>query len=336
MTDRVRFGVVGAGTMGAVYARAIANSPLKYRAQLSAICDTDAARGAELAAELGTTSFTSVSEMLAGAALDAVYLAVPDAFHRDPALACIRAGVPTLLEKPLATSVADARAIRAAAAAAAVLVEVNFSNRWNPPFVIARRAIQDGAIGEVTGINARLSNVHGIPESMPWASATTTGWFLLSHVVDLAFWLGGSPARSVYARGRKGALRERGIDTFDLIHALVGYENGASGVYEAAWHLPNGMPSPVDFKFQLIGTAGMFAIDTTGQTILIAGEDRIATPSVLDWTQARLHAFLDKVEAGIVDDELLAAGLENTQLLVALHQSITEDRPVEITAEDLL
>jgi predicted dehydrogenase len=319
--------------MGAVYARAVANGALRHRARLSAVCDTDAARGAALAAELGAESFTSVDEMLAAGELDAVYLAVPDAFHRDPALACIAAGVPTLLEKPLATSVEDALAIHAAAAAASALVDVNFSNRWNPPFVLAREAIRGGEIGDVIGINARLSNAHRIPESMPWASTTTTGWFLLSHVVDLAFWLGGSPARSVYARGRKGALLERGIDTYDLIHALVGYENGASGVYEAAWRLPNGLPSPVDLKFQLIGTKGMFAIDTTGQTILIAGDDLVVTPGVLDWTEARLHAFLDKVESGVVDDELLTAGLENTRLLVALHRSIAEGHPVEIAAE---
>lgn len=330
MADRLRLGIVGAGIMGAKYARTAAHGTSRYRAEVVAVCDRDVSRSAALALEVGARSYAELDAMLAEGGLDAVYLAVPDAVHKGPALACIAAGLPLLVEKPLATSVADAEEIVKAARAAGTLVEVNFANRWNPTFIQARRVVDAGQIGDLVGVNARLSNAHKVPESMPWAGSTSTGWFLLSHVLDITYWLSGQHARSVYARGVKGTLEAKGIDTFDLIHCLVTYSAGASGLYEAAWILPNGLPSPVDFKYQVIGTRGMVAIDTSNQMIVIADDQQTRQPGVLDWADTRLHSFLDKVETRTVDEELLLAGLENSRLLVALHESIASGTVVEL------
>lgn len=330
MSDRNRIGVVGAGVMGARYARVIAESSVKYRAEVAAICDRDEARAHALAADVGAASYVDIADMLSSEKLDAVYLAVPDALHKAPALQCIAAGVAVLIEKPLATTTADAIEIVRAAQASAKLVQVNFTNRWNPPFAAARAAIERGEIGDVIGINARLSNVKRIPKSMPWASQTTSGWFLLSHVFDVAGWLADTHASSVFAGGPRGVLESMGIDTYDILHAMVTYTSGASGIYEAAWTLPDGMPTAADFKLQLIGSRGMIGIDTSNQMIVVSDEQQTRHPGVLDWAANRFHSFLDDLEAGRDDEHLLLAGLENTQLLVAMHESAASGLPVQL------
>ena len=330
MGKRLRMGIVGAGVMGSKYARTATNQSSRFRCEVAAICDADQARADVLATEVGSTRYTDLQEMLNQQDLDLVYLAVPDTVHKTPAIQCIEAGVAVLIEKPLATSVEESVQIVQAARTHHVLVEVNFSNRWNPTFVTAKRAIDAGDIGDLIGINARLSNAHKVPESMPWASSTTTGWFLLSHVFDIGHWLSGKHAEAIYARGVRGSLEAQGIDTFDIIHCIVSYVGGASGAYEAAWMLPNGLPSPVDFKFQAIGTRGMIAIDTSNQMIMIADDHQIRHPGVLDWADLRLQSFLDKIEKGMVDEDLLLAGVENTSMLTALHESLSTGSPVTV------
>jgi predicted dehydrogenase len=259
---------------------------------------------------------------------------VPDHLHREPFLEVVAARVPVLVEKPLATTVEDADALRAAARAAGVRAEVNFSNRWNPAFQRVAEAIERGSLGELIGANARLSNVIDYPlEHLSWASRTTSGWFLLSHVFDLVHWLTGAHAVEVTATGRSGRLAAAGIDAPDLIHSLIRYDTELSGIYESAWVLPRSLPSPVDFKLELVGTEGAAYVDTHEQTVRIASAHALAYPGTLDWTQARFSAFLDSLEEqpgwtdGMLDD-----GVENVATLVALHTALKRREPVRVGA----
>jgi predicted dehydrogenase len=323
--------------MGTLYARTIVEGDLRWRAEVVAVCDRDAARAADLASRCGAPSFDTVSVMLESTALDMVYLAVPDHLHRDPFLACMAAGVPCLVEKPLATTMPDALAMQAAAREAGVLAEVNFSNRANPVFVRMREAVAAGDIGEVVGVNARLSNIVAYPTAMlPWASSTTCGWFLLSHVFDLAGWLTGSQAVDVHANAVKGRLVAEGVDTFDIIQALVRYERGFAGLYESAWVLPDSLPSPVDFKFQIVGSHGALYADTQDQMVHVATASAYTYPSTLNWTPAQLSGFLDRLAAPPAPGDPLVDGLNNTALLLALHKAIEQDGPVRVTDVDTI
>lgn len=331
---RTRLGIVGAGVMGAACARTVSGGELRWRVDVAAVCDQDLARAQQLAGDCGGEAYGDVGQMLDAAALDAVYLAVPDHLHRDPYLACMERGVPCLVEKPLATNLADARTMRDAARAAGVVTEVNFSNRFNPAFVRMREAITSGTVGDVVGVNARLSNILDYPlRHLRWAGRTTCGWFLLSHVLDLARWLTGAHAVDVTAHGVRGRLRAEGVDTYDVIQALVRYDRGFGGLYESAWVLPSSLPSLVDFKFELLGSDGALYVDTQDQMVHVATADTVTYPGTLDWTQARLSAFFDRVDAGAVDDDVLADGVENTASLVALHEALTGTQPVAVPGD---
>jgi predicted dehydrogenase len=335
MNDRTSLGIaiIGAGVMGEVYARAVVGGNLRFRAHLVGVCDIDPEAARRLAAETQTRAFTDVGEMLETAGPDMAYVAVPDHLHRQPFLDCVERGVACLVEKPLATTIEDALAMRDAAAKAHVLAEVNFSNRWNPVFRRVREAIAAGDVGDVVGVNARLSNVLDYPvRHLRWASHTTGGWFLLSHVFDLTQWLTGARATQVTASGVRRKLASVGVDTYDIIQSLVRYDAGWSGIYETAWVLPNSLPSMVDFKFEVVGTDGAIYVDQQDQMVHVAGTSAVKYPDVLDWDEARLSSFLDLLANGGRPTDLLDAGVDNTVLLVALHRAIAEERPVDVSA----
>lgn len=331
MDTRLKIAIIGAGVMGRAYTDAIWGSDLRWRAQVCGVCDPDQPRAAELAAACGAQAFTEVSPMLESLAPDAAYIAVPDHLHAEPFLSCMRHRVPCLVEKPLATTWPDAIRMDAAAREAGVIAQVNFANRFNPVFARMREAVSAGDIGEVIGVNARLSNTIDYPTRMlRWASRTSCGWFLLSHVFDLAEWLSGARAAQISATGVKGRLAAQGIDTYDLIHALVRYDRELSGLYESAWVLPSSLPSPVDFKFEVVGSHGALYADTQDQMVHLATSQRHVYPGTLDWTQRRLSAFLNQVQEGAYVSDQLDDGLRNTALLLALHQAIDRSAPVRV------
>ncbi|WP_275263115.1 Gfo/Idh/MocA family protein [Segeticoccus rhizosphaerae] len=332
---RTRVGVIGAGVMGTAYASAMTSGTLAWRCELVGIADTNPDAAHNLAGRVGCAAYNSPDDLLSQAHPDAVYIAVPDRLHLAPFLTAAHHGVAILVEKPLATTLEDALAMQEAARAAHVVARVNFSNRFNPPFVRAREAIDRGDLGEVIGVSARLSNVIDYPtKHLRWADRTTCGWFLLSHLFDLVRWLAGAEADRVTAAGVKRRLASMGLDTYDLIHALVEYEGGLSGAYESAWVLPPSLPSLVDCNVQIVGTDGRALIDTHSQTVHIATQQHLSYPATLDWTDASITSFLDAADLGVpVPPEQLADGVENTRLLVALHQSLETGAPVPVVRE---
>jgi predicted dehydrogenase len=326
-----RVGIIGAGTMGRAYAQTLRNTDLRYRAEVVAICDQDLSRAQDLAGS-SAKAYDDVARCLAEAELDWVYQATPDHAHREPFLACMAAGVPTLVEKPLATNLEDAIAMAEAADAAQVWAEVNFSNRVNPAFVAAKAAIDQGQVGRPQGIYARLSNVFTYPKNnLTWAANSSVAWFLIAHTGDLAAWLTGWQATSVLAHGSKGRLSSLGVDTWDLIQALVTYADGTAAVFEASWVLPESMPTIVDFEFLVHGDAGQIAVDTTRQNITVAGSNKLSYPGTMGWTQRQISGCLDRsiepVKAGG-----LGSGVANTALLVALHNSLRSGQPEPVRA----
>lgn len=318
----MRFGIVGVGTMGGRYAERIAAGEFGDL-ELAGVADLDFTRATDVAAPLATEAYPTIEALIAATAPDALYIATPDGAHLGPALAAAEAGVPFLLEKPLATTVEEAESIAAAVESADIVAEVNYSNRWSPPFVAAKQAIDRGDLGNFVTLFTRLNNSIGSPsERLGWAGNTTSGWFLLSHTVDLAHWLHGRRAISVYASGTRGILEARGIPTYDSIHAIVRYEDGTDGSYESVWVLPDGMPSPVEFTFRYVGSEGAATIDTHEQNISIATNARLDYPGTLNWAPQRMADFVAAVRGEREPAVPIHDAIETTRVLVALHRSL--------------
>jgi predicted dehydrogenase len=340
--ELVGFGVIGTGIVGgAWHAHVYARHP---RARLVAVCDLDERRAAEVArANGGATVYTDYRELLARPDIAAVSVATPDFAHHQIAVAAAEAGKHILVEKPLATTVAEAEAIVGAARQAGVKLMVDFHNRVNPPFVEAHRSIHTGEIGRPAYLYARLSNTTFVPTRMlSWAGRTSALWFLASHTVDLAHWLLDDEPRRVYAVSRSGVLRELGVDVPDFHTALVEFSGGAVVNLESAWILPQSAPNLFDFKVEVLGSAGAITVNASDHRVIETfSAEGSRLPDVLGLPHSespRLHGFVLEAVARFVDavandGPLLATGedgLRVTRVLTAIAESAASGHPVDL------
>jgi predicted dehydrogenase len=140
----LRVAVIGVGHLGRHHARILAALP---GVELVAVVDTNAARGAEIAARVGTQALTDAG-LLRGR-VDAVTVAVPTERHHDVAMPLLSLGVPVLVEKPMARTLAEADAMIAAAHNAGAALAVGHTERFNPAVQAAAGLLVDPRFIEV-------------------------------------------------------------------------------------------------------------------------------------------------------------------------------------------
>jgi predicted dehydrogenase len=209
--------------------------------------------------------------------VDAAIIATPDFAHHDPVVALAEAGKHLLIEKPLAMTIPEAHAMRDAVQRGGGTAMVGFENRWNPHILTTKRTIDAGAIGRPITATATLSNTYFVPEQMlSWAARSSPAWFLMPHTVDMLTWFSGSgrSVRTVSAIASRGILAARGIDTEDVIHALLTWDDGTTAALTSAWVLPDGEDAIVDFHYQVIGTEGAIVGDPIRQGLNVTTDRR--------------------------------------------------------------
>ena len=145
-----RIAVVGVGMIGRQHARAILSAD---NASLAALVDANP-QIASLASELGTAYFSSLDELLSANVADGSIVSTPNEYHVEQAMACIAAGLPVLVEKPLAVDLAGARQITEASEASGVPVLTGHHRRHNPLVQNATRMISEGRLGQITAVQA--------------------------------------------------------------------------------------------------------------------------------------------------------------------------------------
>ncbi len=271
MSKKVKVGVIGVGTHGENHLKSYAACA---DAELVAICDTNEELLAQRAQQYCVPqTFTSYSQMLQEADIEAVSLVLPDHLHREVAEAAFAAGKHVLLEKPMATSVPDAEAICQAWRRAGTKLMVNWSNRWMPGFAQTKAALDAGELGEPLYIYARLNNTIYVPTKMlAWAGNTKLPFWIMNHRLDIARWYAGCEAKRVTAVCRSRVLSEMGIDTPDFYQATVEFESGLVGNFESCWIMPNSLPWVVDSKFELICTHGYANVDSIQPSYIVASQ----------------------------------------------------------------
>jgi predicted dehydrogenase len=279
-------------------------------------------------------------EMYRNADLDAVLITLPDFVHRDPVIKAAEAGLHILIEKPFAMNMADADAMVEAIEKARVKCMVEFFNRWSPPFAKAKSTVDHGDLGEIVSISADLNDAIWVPtEMLSWSARTSPAWFLMSHTADLVSWITGKKPAAVQARGVKKLLVQRGIDTYDLIEALVEYEDGSLGRFSNCWVLPNGMPILYELKMRIVGSEAAIDIDTSDQEVHLITQERLTHP-VTAWGEimgrylGHPYSMLDAFIENIVEDTTPQIGpldgWENTLFLTAVHESLETGQEVKI------
>lgn len=224
MSAPVALAVVGAGLIGRKHAALIAADA---GAHLAAIVDP-APAGRSLAANLGARWFPSVTEMIAQAKPEGVIVATPNQLHVAHGLEAIAAGLPVLVEKPLADSVAEGLKLVEAAEAAGLPLLTGHHRRYNPMITKAMEIIASGRLGKLVTLHGSFWLMK--PDSYfepAWRRAKGAGPILLNliHDVDLFRALCGEIV-SVQAMA-SNALRRHEVEETAVI--LLRFANGALG-----------------------------------------------------------------------------------------------------------
>ncbi len=202
----LRIAVIGVGYLGRQHARILSSLP---HAELVAVVDTNRARAEEIAAAHGTRAFSDYREVVGQ--VDAVTIAVPTRLHHQIAVACLSAGIPVLVEKPMARSPAEAEAMIAAARQADVALAVGHTERFNPAVVAARPLLTA----------PRFIEVHRLGTFPERSLDIDVVFDLMIHDLDVVLSLVKSEAESMEAVGVP-VLTGR----VDIANARVRFANG--------------------------------------------------------------------------------------------------------------
>lgn len=334
----LKYGVIGAGVQGENHIQCVA---MANNATLLAIADVNTSRARDMAEKYGAREvFADYHDLLALDEIEAVSVALPDHLHREACEAAFAAGKHVLVEKPMATSVADAEAIVAAQEASGKTLMVAWTNRWMHSFAQTKEALESGDLGEPLYVYARLNNTIFVPTQMlSWAADTRLPFWLICHRYDIARWYFKSEARRVYAVCRSVKLRSLGIDTPDFYQATVEFENGCVGNFESCWIMPESMPSVVDSKFELICTDGYVNIDASLPDYVYANNEKQSNRGILygqvmgepvGFVNQGIKHFINSVLLG--REPLITGydGLMITKALAAMVESAETGEPVEL------
>ena len=202
----LRIAVIGVGYLGRHHARILADLP---GAELTAVVDTNRGRAEEIAAATGGRAFGDYREVVS--LVNAVTLAVPTEQHAAIAVPLLSAGLPVLVEKPIARSLAEADAMIAAAANAGVPLAVGHTERYNPAVERARSVLAD----------PRFIEVHRLGTFPERSLDIDVVFDLMIHDLDVLLSLVPSPVDSIEAVGVP-VLTPR----VDIANARLRFANG--------------------------------------------------------------------------------------------------------------
>jgi predicted dehydrogenase len=281
MEKKIGIGVIGVGTWGEIHVKVYAKHPM---VELRGIADVNEKRVKEIAEKYNVKTYTTdYNILLEDKNINAVSIATPDFLHREPTIAAAKAGKHILIEKPLATSTEDAKKIVEACKKANVKLMVDFHNRWNPPFVVAKEIISKEEIGNPIYAYVRLNDTIYVPtEMIKWSEKSAVIWFIGSHAIDTLRWILNDEVTKVYAVSRSEVLASKGINTPDVYLAILHFKSGVKAIFENSWIIPNSSPNIFDFKVNIIGSRGAIYIDTShNRCIEKVTEKKYSFPDVL-------------------------------------------------------
>lgn len=324
----VRVGVIGTGIRGRLFAGLAGE---REGVKLVGACDVSSDRAAAFASDFDVAAYGSPEELLQKGRPDAVVVATPDFTHEEPALACARHRIPTMIEKPLATSREVAEKIRDAFARTATPCLVAFENRWRPDFVYGRRLIRSGQLGAIREVVCTLNDTLYVPTQMlSWAQKSSPVWFLGSHCIDLVRWMTGLRYAKVYAAGVRRLLADRGIDTYDAVTAVLHTEgNDAVVTVRNSWILPEERPSVFEFTLNIVGEAGELRFsypagmeNTTGRYTTPTAERESVNDRLGSFPASMFDAFVAMAKSGGPSPSTLDDGVRATEVAEAIHTSL--------------
>ncbi len=271
-------GVIGTAFMGKAHSIAYAAAGTVFggglRPRLEMVCDIDPEIAEVKQVEMGFARSTSdYMDVVNDPDIQLISVCVPNSVHREISIAALKAGKHVWCEKPMATSVAEAQEMLAAARASDCQTMLGYNYTQNPLVQSARDLIEEGAIGEVIGFHGiyDVDNEADPDRPFSWrmsreASGTGANADVMCHLVSMAHYMTGSEITRLvgdYDTVYKERLdpetgEKRTVDNDDVCTALAHFDSGIKGtlrVSRVAWGRKCGL------RWEVHGSQGMICHD---------------------------------------------------------------------------
>ncbi len=327
----VRFGLLGAGRIGKVHAKAIASN---RGAELVAVADAFA-QAADYLAGVHGCAIRTIDEIEASPDIDAVVICTPTDTHADLIERFAKAGKAVFCEKPIHLDVARVEGCLKVVERAGATLMVGFNRRFDPHFAAVRTAIDDGAVGAVEMIV--ITSRDPGPPPLDYI-ARSGGIFrdMTIHDFDLArFFLDEEP---VEVTAMASVLVDKKIGQagdFDSVNVILKTQGGKQCVITNSRRATYGY----DQRVEIFGSEGMASAENQRPvSIEIANAKGYTRPPLHDFFMTRyleayaneIAAFIDAVTTGKPASPNGADGLAALKLADAALKSVAEGRTVRV------
>jgi predicted dehydrogenase len=244
-------GLIGTGAIA--HKHGDSYKEINYR--LVAVSNRGVEKGREFARKYGAAFIADYHELCARPDIDYVDVCTFPDSHLDLVRACVEHGKHVLVQKPIALTLSDARAMIEMTAAAGLQFGVVSQHRFDDASLFLKKAIADGRLGKILQADGyvkwhRPQAYYDRPGKGMWA--VEGGGALINqgiHTVDLLLYFAG-PVREVFANWQLAAAHK--MESEDIVNALLRYESGATGVIQAATAIHPGYPE----RIEIHGTKG--------------------------------------------------------------------------------
>ncbi|OED30608.1 Gfo/Idh/MocA family protein [Methanosphaera sp. WGK6] len=250
-------GVIGVGSMGYNHVRIY--SELE-NANLVAISDMVRGTLDNVSKEFNTIGYVDFDNILQIDDIEAVNICVPTVFHHDVVMRAIEAGKNVLVEKPVASKLSEAEEMINAAEDAGVILATGHVERFNPAVRVAKRLLDEGAIGEVVTANSKRLGPYP-----PRIRDVGVAIDLAIHDIDIFNYLFESKADTVYANM---SSKLKNCEFEDHAEIMTKYESGVLSILETNWLTPYKKR-----QLNITGLEGIISVDYGNQTVTLYQEN---------------------------------------------------------------
>lgn len=270
--EEIGIGMLGYAFMGRAHSNALRKMawtiwPPPYIPKLVSVAGRNAEAVAEAATRYGyERSTTDWREVVEAPDVQVFDNGGPNDQHKEPTIAAAQAGKHVICEKPLGRTADEAYDIWSAVAVTGVKNMTAFNYRFFPAIRLAKQMIDSGELGEIRHFRARYHQEWLVSPDLPinWrlekeiAGSGALG-DLGAHIIDQSRYLVGEPTSvsgslKTFIKDRPGGT----VDVDDAFEAVVEFENGAIGTYEATRYAPG---RKNQMKFEINGSKGSLVFD---------------------------------------------------------------------------
>lgn len=343
----MKYALIGCGRIAVNHIKAAVNN----RLEIVAVCDVKPEAMEALLEKFGLESDASIKRytdyhvMLAENELQLLAIATESGLHAQIALDCIDQGIPVIIEKPMAMSMADAEEIIRRSEEKGVKVCACHQNRFNVAVQETRKALEAGRFGRLShgSIHVRWNRNRDYYTQAPWRGTwAQDGGCLMNqciHGIDLLRWMMGDEVEEVY-----GVTKRQFHDYLeceDIGMAVVKFKNGAIGAIEGT---TNVYPKNLEETLYLFGQTGTVKLGGTSTNNIdvwdfadVSSADKKnkglqeGTSNVYGNGHTSLYAdMMDAIQKNRRPYVDAVAGRNALELVLAIYQSAATGKPVKL------